>query len=162
MGNKIFDEMLSLVDDLELVPTLTSDTVVAVLEKLCNISIKEDGRVVLETEGGRVFVYYDRLPLITIRTGLNIDERDSVVQSLRRAAYDINRSAEMVKVFLEPEDDTIIFQLDAMHNDASSFRQNILDYVDLLFKVMKATMDRFDQYEQERLLNYCRRQVYVA
>ena len=162
MDNKICDEINSLTEDLELVPTLTADTLVSVLEKIWDISIKEEGHVVIETEGGRVLVYYDRLPLITIRTGLNVDESEEAVQSLRQAAYEMNRSAVMVKVFLEPEDDTLLFDIDAMHQDTSSFRQNILDYVDLLFKVKKATIDRFEQYEQERLLNYSGRHVYVA
>ena len=106
----------------------------------------------METEDGKVYVNYDRLPIISITNGYRFEETEEGVNSIRRAAYEVTGAWDMVKAIVDPAEGHLLIYLNARHEDVASFHQNIRFYIEQVVEATKELKERYHNYERDRML----------
>ena len=156
------EEVRALMDDLELVPAADRDSaysrklnersIATILEDLGYDTKMGEDYILIETEVGKIEVCHKQLPVITISNGYLLKECDEGLNSIKRAASDVTMFWDMVKAIVDSEGEHLVIYLDARHDDAASFRQNIHYYIEQIVGATKDFTDRYHGYERDRWL----------
>ena len=155
-------EVRDLMDDLDLEPapfhcgelntSLRGEDILAVLQETGYSCRQGEDFVCVETEDGKVYVNYDRLPIISITNGYRFEETEEGVNSIRRAAYEVTGAWDMVKAIVDPVEGHLLIYLNARHEDVASFHQNIRFYIEQVVEATKELKERYHNYERDRML----------
>ena len=155
-------EVREMIEELDLVPVsysaanypqrLTGDDMLTILEALGYTCRLGEDFVNVETEGGKIQVNFDSLPMISITNGYRFDETSEGVNSIRQAAFEVTSYWDMVKALIDPTEGHLLISLDARHEDISSFQQNIQFYIKQVLGASKDLKERYRDYERERML----------
>lgn len=155
-------EVRELMDDLELEPTpfhcvgintsLRGEDILTVLQESGYSCRQGEDFVCVETEDGKVYVNYDRLPIISITNGYRFEETKEGVNSIQRAAYEVSGAWDMVKAIVDPVEGHLLIYLNARHEDVASFHQNIQFYIEQIIEATKDLKERYHNYERDRML----------
>ena len=155
-------EVRDLMDDLDLEPApfhcgelntpLRDEDILAVLQETGYSCRQGEDFVCVETEDGKVYVNYDRLPIISITNGYRFEETEEGVNSIRRAAYEVTGAWDMVKAIVDPAEGHLLIYLNARHEDVASFHQNIRFYIEQVVEATKELKERYHNYERDRML----------
>ena len=133
------DEVLSIVDDLGLVPLdpdssyrkLKKEDIRPLLEELgFTCDVFEDDLLVVTAGEDRTMIAIDTLPVVSLRRYYLLDESHDSLECLRQAAYDITAKWDLVKSRLDHDDEYLLIGIEAMHEDEASFRRNIGFYLE--------------------------------
>ena len=131
---------------------LDGDLVFDIAEDLGYTCSKGNDFVLIDTDGCKIEIVYDRLPVLTVINWYILDETDDGLESLIRAAKEINHNWDMVKVELLSDNKRLMIYLDARHPDADSFRQNIRYYIEQIVGATEDLRNRYHEYEREQIL----------
>ena len=155
-------EVRDLMDDLDLEPapfhcgelntSLRDEDILALLQENGYSCHQGEDFVCVETEDGKVYVNYDRLPIISITNGYRFEETEEGVNSIRRAAYEVTGAWDMVKAIVDPSEGHLLIYLNARHEDVASFHQNIRFYIEQVVEATKELKERYHNYERDRML----------
>ena len=153
------DEAHSLIEEFGLVPVsehdsqiLDGDVVFDIVEDLGYTCSKGTDFVLIDTDGCKIEIVYDRLPVITVINWYVLDEADDGLESLVQAAKEINHNWDMVKVELLSDNKRLMIYLDARHPGADSFRKNIRYYIDQIVGATEDLRNRYHEYERDQIL----------
>ncbi len=155
-------EVRDLMDDLDLEPSpfhceemnssLRGEDIFAALQETGYSCRQGEDFVCVETEEGKIYVNYDRLPIISITNGYRFEETEEGVNSIRRAAYEVTGAWDMVKAIVDPVEGHLLIYLNARHVDVASFHQNIQFYIEQVVEASKDLKERYHDHERDRIL----------
>lgn len=153
------DEARSLIDDFGLVPVnghdgqiLDNDIIFDIVEDLGYTCRKEADFVLIDTDGCKIEIVCDRLPVLTVINWYILDETADGLENLIQAAKEINHNWDMVKVELLSDNKRLMIYLDARHQDSDSFRKNISYYIEQIVGATEDLRNRYHEYEREQIL----------
>lgn len=101
-------------------------------------------------QGENYFVQTDRLPLLFLIKGYNLDPADWDIDLLREAAHLMSDDLAMVKASVGDDGTTISYFVAARDRNYESFRQNLSSYLNIMEEGQRKLDEEYHRMEDEK------------
>ena len=110
----------------------------------------EDTGVRFKAQGESFYVDAERLPLIFLLKGYNVDRNDWEMDILRDAAHKMSDALIMVKATISDDDKSLNFFVAAQDRNYESFRANLTSYMRIIEDGQRKMNEEYHRMVDER------------
>ncbi len=129
---------------------LTPEQIAEAIRKEGYIPEIDTDLVRFKIQGENYFVQTDRLPLLFLIKGYNLDPADWDVDLLREAAHLMSDDLAMVKASVGDDGTTISYFVAARDRNYESFRQNLSSYLSIMEEGQRKLDEEYHRMEDEK------------
>ena len=129
---------------------LTPEQIAEAIRKEGYIPEIDTDLVRFKIQGENYFVQTDRLPLLFLIKGYNLDPADWDVDLLREAAHLMSDDLAMVKATVGDDGTTLSYFVAARDRNYESFRQNLSSYLGILEEGQRKLDEEYHRMEDEK------------
>ena len=129
---------------------LTPEQIAEAIRKEGYIPEIDTDLVRFKIQGENYFVQTDRLPLLFLIKGYNLDPADWDVDMLREAAHLMSDDLAMVKATVGDDGTTLSYFVAARDRNYESFRQNLSSYLGILEEGQRKLDEEYHRMEDEK------------